>query len=213
MSKEIAELVSRATSWLLPSVPTSCDLSLRMATSADTRRILDLHLRKFTPRGQRLCRVENEDVYHSPNGCRTPVGTLQKMVADGSDGLLGYALLEIRSWGEVYIFEMAASRCRVHSKSIGVGTVLLGLVAKIALELGKEDVTANVVRRTAVSGRGGSAAMLRHCLGHGFEAAGQRGVLYGGRLAEPDDLWLRARPEQIFASRPMQMLRSRFSWC
>jgi hypothetical protein len=143
--------------------------------------------------------LDKEDVYRCANGYRNPLGYLLKIVACGPDELKGYAFIQVRNWSEIYIYELAVMTPQNSPVIRGLGSLLLGVVAGIALQLGKEYVTANVRRASRglrVQGYN-SDCLVRHCQRYGLQVTPERGVLFKGTLTGGDDIWLKGKPKII----------------
>lgn len=191
--------VSAAAAWCLQHFATAPpDLELRPANVADSAALLQMEAIGF--RMFDRPRTPNRlQPYQCANGTLQGFGYLVKVVACTPRGIGAYLIAQVRNWGEVYICEVVARPVRPEQRIRSAGAVLLGVVARMAQQLGLAHVTAQVRRldRHAPIPGYGSARIIAHDARHGLRPSPERGILPDGDLSDENDAWLQGRPDDI----------------
>jgi hypothetical protein len=174
------------------------DLLLRPANVADSTALLRMEQIGF-PMFDRPHTPSRLQPYTCANGTQQSFGYLVKVLACTPHGIGAYLIAQVRNWGEVYICEVVAHPVRCDQRIRSAGAVLLGVVARMAQQLGLAHVTAQVRRmdlREPIPGYC-SARIIAHDARHGLLPSPERGILADGDLSDENDVWLKGRPDDI----------------
>ena len=187
------ELIWLAGKWSIDRYGFSSKLlNIRAAGANDRQTLVYLSKRAF---GREAPNAQAH-AYAADNWSRNlSGGVLLKFIAETVDVPVGYVMLEIRPQNEIYIFEMAS--VGVPNPIPKLGSLLLAVIVRIAQQLDKMHITANLSLETSPRRIGHQTLMLLHARRHGVKAVSERGFLFDGGRQSAHDIWLTATRQSI----------------